>query len=1794
MEFFGIIWSTAIKVAFSTCVSFILSFNGASNGIPNDATVHKINTINWNWEHVLEYINLKVEEVFENQDNKLIIDDNISAHQIIDCKENDLCVNKNYLYKLHEWAEYKYEIKVMNKYESQIWETIIWWFIHSECKCSEWVACTDNNDCQSKMCDTTNVFRSKIWFCVFEWVDKSNCDSIWSYLKPYCIIETNEKNNCGAIGDKIKWKFIDYQYSINYKTCSCPCVDFDGDGFCEDVDCDDNSYLINPKSQEICNDWIDNNCNWKKDCGDVSCVLKDESCVSCEWYIWTNSCEEIEDQKKCWYHFDLNSKKICYRNYSTKEWECKPSKTCNQKYIISTSSENWCYIKWGENIWVLDWKTYYVIKNWWYFWISFWNNPWYYAWNINVNGFGFYSPGGQYNLNNINSNHDILLSCNKIENTCTWEWLTKKIKEYEDWKWNIEYTTQSCSDVALSDCGNYYEIKNWNYKQCWIWSINTKEVFEEIINWFIEINTKYAEWNSQKRIWLNEILWARKVFAAEKEENIYSVIMIIWDYSKSFIDELNQLLSEYAKWMWLNDNIYRLITSNIIPTNDANAAKLKEEIVSKIDYPQWSKIAIVWLISPEAMEHIDIMEWYNVFGNRETIWMKVLNYPSWTQNCIAINNCIPFWHTPFLGINESIIFDWWNHLRIKNIAKSDNVRFESIFIHPTDPLIDQRNKNTKSEMEATTQKREISKINRIITRIITKLGKVLNKWVWSKVYASTKWSEQTYTENSCTIQLWNNSINKKECLHFQADIYKLMIKDIQGNLIISQDGKTEKIIHVWEIFKINLSKENREKLDTEKEYTAQIQLWNSNLKIFTELSNPWKFKIVEDDVFCETQDDYIQYKREDQKELNTVWEKIIKKREIDWDFLNIIDNGWVRKLELIETTENEIKSSILKVSSDFLWDKWDIEIYTTEDNNQNDMLIRIDNWKKDVSFWNLNKQNLSLTQIWSNIDNLVDIKMYQNIIVLKHIVSDREVFSRITIKDWNLFNIKNIIDNSLYLQKEFDKINENGWTKNMYINNNILYVLSNNSNFYILDLNNESLLNSMWTSCQNEIKFFKNDEELHMYCNWWDTIYLYKKNQNSLDKMHGISINHWEKISVSFVENNKETIIFVSQHDSMWNTNIQPYKYNNDNNIKEIWDKKTLINVVYNTIIYKNLNDIIITTRENQKNTFKYATLNKEKSSTPTNDKISITTSKITRNPGEIYTYLHDGIKLNQNTSISSVWGYFEHENNRISKNQYLLENDRLNLLINSDAMKIYANCGEPVEVKIEKKSYINIQDINAKKMRIIWGDWVTAILNKDKYEAIYFIDWNKSIWGMTDKEIEKIYYDELLFKNNYLNFNENSKWFLSLNNERLINILNNLYPELNEKNNTMINSALDWNNNPWIWANWKILSNTMFIKWNDKWDILSFLIEEWTEMETKPNQDWNNCDNIDVLINYPRDITNQLWTQIWSKLNKDIVNIVSIWDNSWCHSTKLDKDATIKIKLNNYGKSELPKIYVSADHKTFQELSEDKIIERTISDSNLTISFKTDHFSLFVLWNTINNNTNNNQTNTWWWSRLVKDNCCMNGNLIWKNYECIDYSPSYYDNRCDEKTHWTTSHQNIDEICGSNEVQIAYTFGNSIWMVNKKCELDRANKAITRWETAKMISIFAKKMLNKTPEDIIWCNNFKDLENTDLKEYMLDACNLRLMWREPDWIKTMEKFNPDEELNRAMFGTLLSRLIYGWSYNAPFSDYIIKWEKFRFDRHLKALNDNGIMKHIENPYMPELRSRVILMLYRYMDSIYN
>lgn len=179
-----------------------------------------------------------------------------------------------------------------------------------------------------------------------------------------------------------------------------------------------------------------------------------------------------------------------------------------------------------------------------------------------------------------------------------------------------------------------------------------------------------------------------------------------------------------------------------------------------------------------------------------------------------------------------------------------------------------------------------------------------------------------------------------------------------------------------------------------------------------------------------------------------------------------------------------------------------------------------------------------------------------------------------------------------------------------------------------------------------------------------------------------------------------------------------------------------------------------------------------------------------------------------------------------------------------------------------------------------------------------------------------------------------------------------------------------------------------------------------------------------------------------------------------------------------------------------------------------------------------------------------------------------------------------TTNDEHLWDISNSpysDELNQAYLFAFRVGITTKNT-IQEANMDwnLIRGHLAKMLVNYARYILGKNPDTTMKCEfNDMDDQTTEMKQYAVMACQLGIMWIGSDW-KPANQFNPDLEVDRATFGTTLSRLLWWAKYNSIWDD--------RYESHLKALNTIDIMKNISNPNMKEIRWYVMLMLMRSRD----
>lgn len=225
----------------------------------------------------------------------------------------------------------------------------------------------------------------------------------------------------------------------------------------------------------------------------------------------------------------------------------------------------------------------------------------------------------------------------------------------------------------------------------------------------------------------------------------------------------------------------------------------------------------------------------------------------------------------------------------------------------------------------------------------------------------------------------------------------------------------------------------------------------------------------------------------------------------------------------------------------------------------------------------------------------------------------------------------------------------------------------------------------------------------------------------------------------------------------------------------------------------------------------------------------------------------------------------------------------------------------------------------------------------------------------------------------------------------------------------------------------------------------------------------------------------------------------------------------------------------------------------------------------------------------SWWWGwgwTISIDDCTLPSVLSCANDEWIDSSTSYYDATCCGDSHGSATGCDVSDSPYGQEITDAFTWGYNLNITNK-CPITsaRLDTGIIRKELAKMMTMFTIQIIGIYPDTHkVGCDVFADSGHLsdEMKFFTKTSCQLNLMGLEPDGQTPKKLFDPEWLVNRAQFGTILSRLIYGDKYNV-YTGETYTW----YEKHLRALYEDSIMTKIQDPFMLEKRARVLIMLER-------
>lgn len=245
--------------------------------------------------------------------------------------------------------------------------------------------------------------------------------------------------------------------------------------------------------------------------------------------------------------------------------------------------------------------------------------------------------------------------------------------------------------------------------------------------------------------------------------------------------------------------------------------------------------------------------------------------------------------------------------------------------------------------------------------------------------------------------------------------------------------------------------------------------------------------------------------------------------------------------------------------------------------------------------------------------------------------------------------------------------------------------------------------------------------------------------------------------------------------------------------------------------------------------------------------------------------------------------------------------------------------------------------------------------------------------------------------------------------------------------------------------------------------------------------------------------------------------------------------------------------------------------------------SFLWNAWSIFKLWNSDNSTWNHSDLDVEIYACLSSEEFTWNICILDEN-EKLDLEKLVETLDTEDNPNievYTPSEEEIKKY--GEEVFVAYNWAinNGITTIDDVNKV-QFNKKITRAELAKMMVEFMSWTLKKQPI-ITWEVNYRDVNYKklwDLAWYIQLAYQYQIMGINADWTP-IEDFNPNKNVTRSEFATVLSRIMFGDKYNQ-------NWENY-YEKHIEALEKANILGNTD-PNLIEARWWIMIMLYKSKD----
>lgn len=397
---------------------------------------------------------------------------------------------------------------------------------------------------------------------------------------------------------------------------------------------------------------------------------------------------------------------------------------------------------------------------------------------------------------------------------------------------------------------------------------------------------------------------------------------------------------------------------------------------------------------------------------------------------------------------------------------------------------------------------------------------------------------------------------------------------------------------------------------------------------------------------------------------------------------------------------------------------------------------------------------------------------------------------------------------------------------------------------------------------------------------------------------------------------------------------------------------------------------------------------------------------------------------------------------------------------------------------------------------------------------------------------------------------------------------------------------------------NWKVAEAIWRLDEFKAWDIELDLYADWTLanytltytwLEDCVFEDGENPTNYtmlsgDITLNNP---SKTWYTFIWWS-GTDIAwlstGVVITWDSVWNRVFEAvwqvnQYTITYDIDWNN-------KVIVTWDYNSDIVMPQDPHrnwykflwwepeIPEKMPAENIVITAKWEKFWYSWGWWRGSSTTKDSDNN--WKDKIDNDDKKTETSIDSKSDDTWNNQNKDSESKSDETSDWTDWKIDLDDLMD------VYLWARDNWITTwESLEAALPNGYIKRWEMAKLIVDFVEGVLwREIPKNISEkCSRWDDeseWESLEIKNYAEKSCSLWLMWI------YMRNFQPNKLLDRAEFGTIVSRLLWWEKFNVPNATKINKF----YTKHLQEVKRENLIIQVENPEkIKELRKWIWTVL---------